>query len=92
MSQPKPNPHEIEDTDCYMRLTLPDGSEAFIRRDRYKTFYRAIHQIFAKAEFARHLPPNSKVLPHLPNRLTCEEIVLRAAVKRKTSTNGKSNF
>lgn len=84
MNQPKMHdPHEVEDTDCYMRLTLPDGSKAFMRRDRYKQFYRAVHKIFAQAEFARHLPPNSVLLPHLPNRLTCEEIVMRAAVKKR---------
>lgn len=54
-----------------------------MRRDRYKDFYRAVHQIFAEAEFARHLPPNSVLMPYLPNRLTGEEIVVRAAVKER---------
>ena len=81
MNRPKPDLHEIHDDECYMRLTLPDGSEAFIRRDHYKQFYRAVHRIFAQAEFAPHLPPNRVLLTHLPNRLTCEEIVERAGPK-----------
>lgn len=34
-------------------------------------------------------PPKSVLLPHLPNRLTCEEIVVRAAVK-ESENFGKS--
>lgn len=61
---------------CYMRLTLPDGSKAFMRR----VHYRAVHKMFARAEFA-HLLPNSVLLRYLPNRLTSDEIVVRAIVK-----------
>lgn len=60
-----------------MRLTMPDGSKAFMRRD----YYKAVHEIVGGAEFARHLPQNGVLLSHLPNRLTCEEIVARAAAK-----------
>ena len=50
--------------------------EAFMRRVHYK----AVHKMFARPEFA-HLLPNSVLLPYLPNRLTCDEIVVRAIVK-----------
>ena len=56
----------------------------FMSRHDYKRFYKAPK--IGGAEFAR-LPSNSEPLPHLPNRLTCEDIFTRAAAKtdnRKT--------